>query len=253
MECVELLDALAYLMCFMGCTAFWLIQWFGSPYGRYSSHWPGPWVPPRAGWLLQELPSLAWPLFECARASSLRLDRLPNRVLLAMFVVHYVHRTLIFPLLIRGGKPTPLYTFVIAFVFCLYNGYLQSRYLSQYAVYTEDWVTQPCFRAGFALWLTGMLINIHSDHILRNLRKPEETGYKIPRGGLFDYVTAANYLGESVEWCGFALASWSLQGAAFALFTFSVLLSRAKHHHRWYLEKFEDYPKSRKIMIPFLY
>lgn len=32
------------------------------------------------------------------------------------------------------------------------------------------------------MWLVGMLINIHSDHILRTLRKPGETGYKIPRG-----------------------------------------------------------------------
>uniref|UniRef100_A0A8D2H359 Steroid 5 alpha-reductase 1 n=1 Tax=Urocitellus parryii TaxID=9999 RepID=A0A8D2H359_UROPR len=105
---------------------------------------------------------------------------------------------------------------------------------------------------GFALWLLGMLINIHSDHILRNLRKPGETGYRIPRGGLFEYVSGANYFGETVEWCGFALASWSLQGGAFALFTFCILLARANNHHQWYLEKFEDYPKFRKIIIPFL-
>lgn len=141
-------------------------------------------------------------------------------------------RTLVFPVLIRGGKPTLLFTFVLAFLFCTFNGYLQSRYLSQFAVYAEDWVTHPCFLTGFALWLVGMVINIHSDHILRNLRKPGETGYKIPRGGLFEYVTAANYFGELVEWCGFALASWSLQGVVFALFTLSALFTRAKQHHR---------------------
>uniref|UniRef100_A0A5F9DFC2 Steroid 5 alpha-reductase 1 n=1 Tax=Oryctolagus cuniculus TaxID=9986 RepID=A0A5F9DFC2_RABIT len=106
---------------------------------------------------------------------------------------------------------------------------------------------------GFALWFLGLLINIHSDHILRNLRRPGETGYKIPRGGLFEFVTAANYFGEITEWCGFALASWSLQGSAFAMFTFCVLLTRAEQHHQWYLEKFEDYPKFRKILIPFLF
>ncbi|XP_003462298.3 3-oxo-5-alpha-steroid 4-dehydrogenase 1 [Cavia porcellus] len=250
---LRMLDALAYLMGFAGCAFFLLLQRLASPYGRYASEWPGPRIPARTAWVLQELPALAWPLLECACAAAPRLDRLPNRVLLAMFVVHYVHRALIFPFLIRGGKPTPLFTCVSAFLFCVYNGYLQSRYLSRYAVYTEDWVTQPRFLAGCALWLTGMVVNIHSDHILRNLRKPEETGYKIPRGGLFDYVTAANYLGEIVEWCGFALASWSLQGGAFALFTFTVLYPRAEQHHRWYLEKFEDYPKSRKVIIPFLY
>lgn len=51
-------------------------------------------------------------------------------------------------------------------------------------------------------------------------------------GGLFEYVSAANYFGEVVEWCGYGLASWSVQGGAFALFTFCVLLSRALQHHR---------------------
>ncbi|XP_012869313.1 PREDICTED: 3-oxo-5-alpha-steroid 4-dehydrogenase 1 [Dipodomys ordii] len=255
MELAEphLLDALAYLEGFFGLLGFVVLQWVGSPYGRYSPQWSGPRVPARAAWLLQELPSLAWPLYECARARALRLASWPNRILLAMFVLHYIHRTLIFPLLIRGGKPTLLFSYVLAFIFCTYNGYLQSRYLSQYAVYPEPWVTHPWFLAGFVLWLLGMVINIHSDHILRNLRKPGETGYKIPRGGLFEYVTAANYFGEVIEWSGFALASWSLQGGVFALFTFCILITRAKQHHQWYLEKFEDYPKSRKIMIPFLY
>ncbi|XP_045422099.1 3-oxo-5-alpha-steroid 4-dehydrogenase 1 isoform X2 [Lemur catta] len=112
--------------------------------------------------------------------------------------------------------------------------------------------SSPTTCTGFVLWLIGMLINIHSDHILRNLRKPGETGYKIPRGGLFEYVTAANYFGEIVEWCGYALASWSLQGGAFALFTFCILLPIAQKHHQWYLKNFEDYPKFRKILIPFL-
>lgn len=35
---------------------------------------------------------------------------------------------------------------------------------------------------GSVLWLVGWLVNVHSDHILRNLRKPGETGYKIPTG-----------------------------------------------------------------------
>ncbi|KAF5912206.1 hypothetical protein HPG69_003482 [Diceros bicornis minor] len=162
-------------------------------------------------------------------------------------------KSLIFPFLIRGGKPMPLCLSVLAFVFCTYNSYLQSRYLSQYAVYADDWITDPRFITGFVLWLVGLLINIHSDHILRNLRKPGETGYKIPRGGLFEYISAANYFGEVVEWCGYALASWSIQGGAFALFTFCFLFTRAQHHHQWYLEKFEDYPKFRKIIIPFLF
>jgi len=32
------------------------------------------------------------------------------------------------------------------------------------------------------MFLFGMAINIHSDAVLRNLRKPNETGYKTPKG-----------------------------------------------------------------------
>ncbi|XP_006081534.2 LOW QUALITY PROTEIN: 3-oxo-5-alpha-steroid 4-dehydrogenase 1 [Myotis lucifugus] len=254
MELAErfLLDALAYLECAFGFVAFVLLTLVGSPYGRYASQRSAWRLAAPTAWLVQELPSLVVPLFVCFGTAAERLRHWPNRVLLAMFLVHYIQRSLIFPFLIRGGKPTPLYSCVIAFIFCTYNGYLQSRYLSEYAVYAVDWVTDPRFLTGFVLWLVGMLINVHSDHILRNLRQPGETGYKIPRGGLFEYVSAANYFGEVVEWCGYGLATWSVQGGAFALFTFCVLFTRAQQHHQWYLEKFEDYPKSRKTLIPFL-
>ncbi|NWI56046.1 S5A1 dehydrogenase, partial [Calyptomena viridis] len=187
------------------------------------------------------------------------------RVLLGCFLLHYMHRALIFPLLIRQGKPTPFFTFVLALLFCVFNGYLQGRSLSNYAIYPPGWLKDPCFitgksnhclnyfSSGFVGWLIGMAINIHSDHILRNLRKPGETGYKIPRGGMFEYVSGANFFGEILEWFGFALACCTLESLAFALCTLFILSSRAKQHHQWYLEKFEDYPKDRKIVIPFLY
>ncbi|XP_072431251.1 3-oxo-5-alpha-steroid 4-dehydrogenase 1 isoform X2 [Chiloscyllium punctatum] len=162
-------------------------------------------------------------------------------------------RSLIFPFLIKGGKATPFIPFALAFIYCAFNGYLQARFLSKYAVYPSNWITDPRFLTGFALWIFGLLVNLHSDHILRKLRKPDETGYKIPHGGMFEYVSGANFLGEIIEWTGFAIACWSLPSAAFAVFGFFVLSARATQHHRWYLEKFEDYPKSRKALIPFVY
>lgn len=41
---------------------------------------------------------------------------------------------------------------------------------------------------GVILFCTGMFINLQADHILRNLRKPGETGYKIPRGTCISFV-----------------------------------------------------------------
>ena len=91
-------------------------------------------------------------------------------------------RSLIYPWLITGGKPTPVFLASLAFLFCAINGYIQARYLTKYAHYEMSWLTNPCFVVGVLSFFTGMTINIHSDYILRSLRKPGETGYRIPRG-----------------------------------------------------------------------
>lgn len=57
-------------------------------------------------------------------------------------------RCLIYPFLMRGGKPMPLLACTMAIMFCTFNGYLQSRYLSHWAVYADDWVTDPRFLIG---------------------------------------------------------------------------------------------------------
>jgi protein-S-isoprenylcysteine O-methyltransferase Ste14 len=66
-------------------------------------------------------------------------------------------------------------------------------------------------------------------------------------------VTCPNYLGEIIEWLGFALATWSLAGLAFALYTAANLGPRALANHRWYRERFPDYPERRKALVPFLF
>ncbi|XP_030065438.1 3-oxo-5-alpha-steroid 4-dehydrogenase 1 [Microcaecilia unicolor] len=201
----QLLTWLSWLMVAAGLLSFLMLRWVHVPYGRYSSHIFGPQLPVRLAWFMQELPALVLPLYLLVTRPTLHLAHTANCVLLAAFLCHYLHRTLIFPFLIRGGKPTPFITFTLAFVFCGYNGYLQSSYIISYAEYPPDWTRDPRFIIGISLWLTGSLINIHSDHILRNLRAPGETDYKIPRGGLFEYVSGANFFGEIVEWTGLLL------------------------------------------------
>ena len=77
-------------------------------------------------------------------------------------------------------------------------------------------------------------------------------GYYIPEGFMFEYISGANLFGESLEWFGFAVASACVFSWAFSFNTFVVLGTRAVQHHRWYLKKFEDYPKQRKAFIPFI-
>jgi len=113
-----------------------------------------------------------------------------------------------------------------------------------------------------------MFINLRADFILRTLRRPGEKCYKIPHGGMFKYVSCANFLGEIIEWIGYAIYAQSTASLAFALFTAANTIPRAKLHHkyflyffinliiyfRWYLNKFgNNYPQDRKAVIPFIY
>ncbi|KAF7669113.1 hypothetical protein LDENG_00243180 [Lucifuga dentata] len=122
---------------------------------------------------------------------------------------------------------------VAAGLFCSVNGFLQGHYLLHCAQFDDGWPSSYCYKSGLGLFYLGMAINIHSDHILRNLRKPGEVIYRIPTGGLFDYVSCANYLGEIVEWFGFAVATWSFPAVSFAMFSLCFIGPRALYHHRY--------------------
>ena len=82
--------------------------------------------------------------------------------------------------------------------------------------------------------------------------KPGETGYKIPHGGLYHYISCPNYFGELVEWAGWALLTFSLPGLAFFVWTAANLVPRALAHHRDYRARFTHYPAQRRALIPFL-
>ena len=224
------------------------------PYGRHT--WKGGLLlplPAKLGWFVQEAPALCVPLFLITNVGGKHLGKInANTILLGMFLLHYVHRVLIYPLYMKG-KPSPFYIVLFAFFFCTINGYMQGRWLTHFQDYDESWLYHPVFVVGVALFLLGQAINIHSDLILQGLRKPGETGYKIPYGGMFEYVSAPNYFGESLEWAGYALACWSLPAMAFALHTCLFLGTRAYNHHQFYLKTFEKYPKERKAFIPFVW
>ena len=88
-----------------------------------------------------------------------------------------------------------------------------------------------------------------------SLRKPGDTAHYLPQGGLFRYVTSANYLGEWLEWTGFAILTWSWAGAVFSLWTFANLGPRAARIYDLYSREFPEELDTRKVkrIIPFIY
>lgn len=223
-----------------------------APYGRHVRKGWGPVLGARAGWMIMEFPAVA--VITLCYLLSDRQGDLAAVFFLGLWELHYLRRTFIFPLMMRTGRSFPLLLVAFAMVFNTINGYLNGIWLFHLSSpYTLDWFSDPRFIAGIAVFLTGYGINVHADTILRNLRRPGETGYRIPQGGLYRLISCPNYFGEIVEWTGWAIATWSVPGLAFAVFTAANLVPRAHAHHRWYRETFPDYPKNRKAVIPFIY
>ncbi len=149
----------------------------------------------------------------------------------------------------------PVVIVAMAIAFNVTNATANASYISDLAEYgvKDRWLASARFVLGAALFFGGMLLNLDADRRLFALRAPGETAYKIPRGGLYERVSCPNYFGEIIEWIGWAIASWSLSGAAFAFYTFANLAPRASSHHAWYRRTFPDYPPKRKALVPFLW
>ncbi|KAJ8412762.1 hypothetical protein AAFF_G00117130 [Aldrovandia affinis] len=251
MSCQE--DTVWYLSCgliFGGAAFFFRQTKVRTPYGRYVGPTQERLLPARVAWLLQELPSFLVPVFLVLTAHA--PSRLGRNLLLWTFCLHYFQRTFIFSALTKG-QPSPLKIVISAAVFCSINGFIQAHYLLHCFHYADAWLMDTRLVTGLILFFLGMAINIHSDHILRCLRKPGEVAYKIPTGGLFDYVSGANFFGEIMEWLGYAVATWSMPAFSFAFFTICSIGPRAYHHHRFYKEKFSNYPQSRRALIPLIF
>ena len=242
------------LMAWAGVAAcvFIALQFLTAPYGRHARPGWGPTIHRTAGWVIMESPAVI--VFLASFAVSGRRDSVSVSFLL-LWLFHYVYRAFIYPFRLRGGQlRMPVSVMAMAFLFNVVNGYLQGRGLFTFGpARGTEWFGDPRFIAGVVLFLGGYALNQQSDIILRSLRAPGESGYRIPYGGAFGLVSCPNYSGELVEWLGWAMLTWSPAGLVFFLWTVANLVPRARSHHRWYLERFPDYPRQRKAVIPWLY
>lgn len=203
----------------------------------------------KAAWIIMEIPVLIVVLgFYFLSAESFNV----SAIMVAAFCVHYVNRALIYPYRIKvKNKTMPVMIMLFSMIFYMVNGFIIGHYFGALKSYSLEWLSTPQFIIGALMFISGFIINIHSDNILLRLRAPGETGYKIPQGGLFKYVSSPHYLGEMIEWLGFAIMTWSWPGLAYAIIVIVPLFGQARNSHQWYLDTFGDaYPKQRKAIFP---
>jgi hypothetical protein len=222
------------------------------PYGKHVSDKWGPMISNTTGWFIMELPAL---LVFCYFLS--RNFNPANLMVLAagsLWCLHYIHRAVIFPFLLRTrGKKMPLLIVSFAVLFNTVNGFLNGYWLSHFAENAgPESGNELRILTGVILFLGGFSVNKYHDTVLINLRKATSGGYQVPVRGLFRYVSCPNYLGEIIAWTGFYLVTYSLPALSFLVWTFVNLVPRALDHHKWYRREFPGYPSDRKAIFPFL-
>lgn len=220
---------------------------FRAPYGRHTSSGWGPMIDNHWGWFWMEVPALlTFPLL--ASFGPTEKDPL-SWLLIGLWAIHYFNRVIIYPFRLKTkGKKMPVLIALSAVFFNLMNGFVNGYYIGFINGQSGSLISVLVIM-GVVIFFAGFMINNIADTKLIALRK-QGNGYQIPKGWLFEYISCPNHFGEIVEWIGFAIISRNPAALSFAIWTFCNLVPRAKNHHDWYKETFDDYPAKRKIVLP---
>ena len=232
-----------------------------APYGRHEAGHPeaeaGKWGPPvaqRTAHVLSDFPPgvlgflaafLAWGYSEpYGQLRTTSASARWNWLFLALWLAHYVHRGLLHPLLImRYSSRTvrlgiPLAGVFPNTLFC----YINACWIAT-CCYPASWGRHPAFGLGIVLFALGFALNKAADWQTARLRRPGETEYKPPRGlALYLNVACPNYLGEFIEWTGFAIAAWSPPAIVWAAFGAATFVPRSRHNLLWLHKQFGGPP-----------
>lgn len=247
---------LLWVMSFLAIVVFICLYFITAGYGQFRTKRWGYSIDNRVAWFLMEAPVFFVMLGIWCHAGF--PFHLPELILLGLFLVHYFQRSFVFPCLMKGHSRMPLSIMMMGIFFNVINGIMQGGGLfwfpipayAQGASYLLRWNAI----VGIIVFLFGMIVNWHSDYVIRHLRQPGDTRHYLPQAGFYRYVTSANYFGELVEWIGFAIAAANPAAWVFALWTGANLIPRAHAIHRKYHEEFGDEAVgTRRRIIPLVY
>ncbi len=186
---LETFRIILYVMAALAVVVFFALYQVKAGYGiLFDKSW-GITLSNKWAWMIMEAPvfiAMCWFWMMSPR----KWDLVPF-IFFLLFQIHYLQRAFIFPWLIKGKSRMPLLIMFTGIVFNLANAFIQGQwifFLAPTSMYTQSWIRDPRFLLGTALFLAGLIINIQSDGIIRNLRKDGDSNHYLPEKGLFRYV-----------------------------------------------------------------
>jgi len=227
--------------------------------GRFGESKSGFRLSSKLGWVLMELPALiVFPIVYFTGHNAMQPVPL---FFLCLWIFHYTNRALLNPMLMRtapGSKNSFDPSVMLwGWVVLALHSYLNAAYISELGdQYQQSWLQDPRFIIGIIIYVFGFSLNVYSDSILRNLRSKtpasDEPRYRIPYGGMFKYVSCPQYLGEIISFVGLATMTWNLGAVFVVAVTAANLIPRALVTHKWFNKNFDDYPRERKAIFPYM-
>ncbi len=212
---------------------------------------------PRLGWFLMELPCSMVFIYQFFVVGGPQSRETVPRIMAVIFCVHYLYRGWYFPYSIKVHKNSKNFSVVPAlfsWVITATHAYLNARWFAEHGKHLNTtWLRKPAFWVGLLLYYSGFFLIIQHDAILTGLRPcPGGSRYCIPRGGLFNYATCAQYFVELWAWTGFTLLSCGPNGLFILGVSLANLIPRAAATHAWYLDKFgQEYQElGRNKLVP---
>ena len=246
---------LLYAMPPLAIIVFAALFFIKAGYGIFRTKAWGISLPNKIGWVLMECPVFIV-MFYLWLTSEDKMEPILLTFFL-LFQLHYFQRTFIFPFLMKGHSKMPISIVLMGVIFNLINGFLIGEslfHLAPEGKYNSEWFATPAFIIGTLIFFIGMGINLHSDHVIRNLRPKGDTRHYLPKKGMYHFVTSGNYFGELVEWTGFAILTQSTAAWIFVIWTFANLAPRAYAIRQQYRKEFgAEAVGKRKCLIPYIY
>lgn len=177
-----LFNVLMYIMPVLAIIVFIALFFIKAGYGIFHTKSWGLSLPNKVGWVIMECPAfiLMAVMWHTGQYSLMSVPA----VFFILFEIHYFQRAFVFPLLMKGKSKMPVSIMLMGVVFNLINGFLIGYslfHIDNYEKYSTDWLYSPYFIIGTLIFIAGMVINLHSDNVIRHLRPKGDTRHYFPQ------------------------------------------------------------------------
>ena len=210
--------------------------------------------------LIIYVPALCYCIWFSPTALSLAKDHADRPLIIgAMLTIHFLKRSLETLFLHKYSGSTDLGTAIFIGIYYTLVSIIVSYFSVQVPLSVYD--KNICL-LGITFFFLGQIGNFYHHYLLAALRKDNKItskgieqikNYKIPKGGLFDYVTMPHYFFELISWLGIALTAQQVNSFLVFCSMFSYLAGRSVATNQWYKDNIPGYPSKRKNLVPFIF